>query len=114
MAMSTTEFHTDQLSDNHTSPAPSNAGSTGTSGITVRNGPQVSEGKPVLSGTCLVFLLGNIGDTVFWCDKRIVAGECAGAKHEGQGFFPGFFASLVPEGKLYKLSIFVRLLIHFI
>ncbi|KAG0156484.1 hypothetical protein PDIDSM_3663 [Penicillium digitatum] len=42
--MSTTEFHTDQLSDNHTSPAPSNAGSTGTSGITVRNGPQ---GQPL-------------------------------------------------------------------
>ncbi|KAJ5791441.1 transcriptional regulator family: Fungal Specific TF [Penicillium psychrosexuale] len=42
--MSTTEFHTDQLSDSHTSPAPSNAGSTGTSGITVRNGPQ---GQPL-------------------------------------------------------------------
>ncbi|KAJ5770817.1 uncharacterized protein N7511_002868 [Penicillium nucicola] len=43
--MSTNEFHTDQLSDNsHPSPAPSNAGSTGTSGITVRNGPQ---GQPL-------------------------------------------------------------------
>ncbi|KAJ5571857.1 transcriptional regulator family: Fungal Specific TF, partial [Penicillium sp. DV-2018c] len=45
VTMSTTEYHPDQLSDNQTnSPAPSNAGSTGTSGITVRNGPQ---GQPL-------------------------------------------------------------------
>lgn len=45
VAMSTTtEFQTEQLSDTQGSPAPSNAGSTGTSGITVRNGPQ---GQPL-------------------------------------------------------------------